>query len=132
MQNIKAIKIDVVKKEVYEVELPESIDSLKPIYDLLECSMVEVVHVDGFPDGNIIYIDEEGLLRDEPLGAFKIPGFNQVLSGHGLIVGTRYTEDGNVDASVDPRITVANVLANITFVDVDKLPEPGFIFTSLD
>ena len=81
---MRAIKIDVVKKEVYDVEIDSSI---KSIYGHLG---VECFCQVGkrFPNGDMLLVDDNGLIIDSPIGAFEIGQYPQVLSGHGLFIGT--------------------------------------------
>lgn len=122
-KKIRGIKIDTVKQEVYEVEIQESIDGLKPIYDLLECSIVEIVRINGAPNGTVIFVDEEGLVADQELGGFTIAGFPNILSGHGLLVGTKMGKDGTENDSLDKSMTVEGVRQNVKFIDKEKMSQ---------
>lgn len=94
---MKAIKIDVVKKEIYEVTIE---DSLQSIYQQIEADMIETaVHL---PKNDVVYVDEEGLLRETSKGWFIIYGQPQPLSGHGLVLGvTRNGSSRDVQATVE-------------------------------
>ena len=115
---MRAIKIDVVKKEVYEIDLEQGLDAM---YKALECEVV-----DGRRIGSNIYlwIDDEGLLH-EPLGAFSLrPG--EVFSGHGLVTGI--SAEGE---TVDFPYTIGAISGRVTFVPTDQLPEPRMEFIPL-
>lgn len=117
---MRAIKIDVVKKSVYEIDIPaESV--LDELYRALECTCVDAVFVD-FEE--TLWIDDEGLLRNPPLGAFKVG--RRVYSGHGVILGTSYEGE-----SAPTGLTVQQVYTTVTFVDVSELPEPTMTFIPL-
>jgi hypothetical protein len=117
---MKAYKIDVISKEVREIELQPGI---KAIYKELDCDTFTVVSI-----GKIdIYVDDEGLCRDEPLGAFSIRGYHQVLSGHGLVVST--DDEGD---SIGPVTPIEIVRENVRFEDTYYLPEPSMTFIPLD
>lgn len=68
---MKAIKIDVVKKSIYEVEVESGKNELQSIYKHLECDMIQIGAQYG---GNCLYVDEEGLLRsyEKINGVFRI------------------------------------------------------------
>jgi hypothetical protein len=77
-KKIKAVKIDVIKNEVYEIEIE---DKLESYYEALECSLIERVVIGDLHD---LIVDEEGLCH-EPIGVFQLEG--NYYSGHGLLVG---------------------------------------------
>lgn len=72
---IRGILIDAEHQEIREV----FVDDLEDYYNLINCNLVEVVHV-GDVD---IYCDEEGLYH--PKGAFSYKGMPIV--GNGIITG---------------------------------------------
>lgn len=113
---MKAIKIDVIAKEVKEIELEPGI---KNIYRELDCDLFTVIYPMGLLEGDCIYIDDEGLLRQPPLGAFYIKGFPQVLSGHGLVIGT--DDEGD---SISASTPLQQIKALVRFEDPHYLPEP--------
>ena len=115
---MKAFKIDVVTKEIIEIDCPKGIQS---IYEVLQCDTFACVFPALMPDGFTLYVDDEGLYRKPPLGAFSIKGFAQVLSGHGFVVGT--DEEGE---SADAPITLEELKAKVRFEDTHYLPELGF------
>jgi len=117
MSKIKGIKIDVVKKEIYLVEVEQG---LQGMHAQLDCEYVEMVRVDH---NEALWIDEEGLLKDAPIGAFKITIHPQVMSGHGLILGLTFDGD-----NCDTKLSVEQVKAMVTFVGVDRVPEPRMDF----
>ncbi len=117
---MKAIKIDVIKKEVYEVEIDDSIDS---IYKHLECEIFEQVGP-FLPNGDAVLVDEEGLLKDEPIGAFKMGTYPAVLSGHGLIHGLNH----NTGETSSAKSLVEFIRSQVKFVGVDQLPEATLTF----
>ncbi len=115
---MKAIKIDVKNKSVYWVDINKE-DDLKSIYEHLECSTFDIVPIGNGMD---MYVDDEGLLLNEPIGAFKFKYSDmQAFSGHGLIMGCN--EDGE---SIPPPITVKAIETVIEFVSPELLPEPSF------
>ena len=115
---MKAIKIDVVNQTITEIELAPGIDA---IYQELDCNLFTCISPIGFPPGDAIYIDDEGLLRDPVIGAFSVRGYPQVLSGHGLIIGT--DSEGE---SISCKCILESIKKAIRFEDPHYLPEPGF------
>lgn len=86
---MKAIKIDVEKRDIYQIELEEG---LQPIYDAIgngcECFSVPLTM---FGDG--FFCDEEILFRpDDVKGAFNVDGFGQLINNC-IIIGS--DEEGN-------------------------------------
>lgn len=110
---INAVKIDVIKKQVYPVSIEEGIAA---IYEQLNCTTFEVPVVLENRDG--LFVDEEGLLKnpDSLPGAFVYRGFNQVLMGHGLFIGC--DEEGE---SCDVKTTIADITTNVIFVTPEDL-----------
>jgi hypothetical protein len=64
----------------------------------------------------IAILDDEGLLREEPIGAFTIGNYPQVLSGNGLIIG-----NDDRGASQDCKATLEEVKKAVKFVPVELL-----------
>lgn len=124
MKHIKAILINVVDKTVTEVELnhsDESSNGLAEIYKLLNCTCITAAEAYIFtPLEHALFVDDEGLLKDQPDGAFQI-GSGQVLSGNGLIVGI--DEEG---ATISHNMIIEKFKEKVTFRDVADLPEPSF------
>jgi hypothetical protein len=120
---MRAIKIDVVNKDVYYVHINRDKrgSRLPDIYKHLDCSTIDSVNL---APGLDMYVDDEGLLRDEPIGAFKISGSDYVFSGHGLMVG-------HIDGeTVEPPILLHNAKKAIIFCDISDLPEPSITVIS--
>ncbi len=77
---LTGILIDPFQKKVTSVKV-DTTNTLKSMYNLIGCSMVEVV---SFGDVNDLWVDEEGLLkRDQRF--FKV--HNLPFGHHGVIVG---------------------------------------------
>lgn len=116
MKTIKAIKIDVIKRDVYYVAIVPNLDGL---HAGVETDCVE--HLNLNLNGDDMYIDESGVLRDPQLPNFildKGTGFETVpLVGHGLITGQESitTHDGYY--ITDCVSTVEEIKKRITFGD---------------
>lgn len=113
---MKAIKIDVEQKKVYEIEITGTLESM---YEAIKCTCV--THIPIVPRREFMWLDDEGLLRKEPLGAFVFAGYPQVLSGNAIILG--YQPGGN---SLSTDLRVEDIEPKIKWVDVSELPEPSF------
>ena len=79
------------------------------IYDLLSHPKhpVDTFDVVGLPNGDSIYVDDEGLLKDSDHW-FMLHGYPQPLKGRGLVMGT--TSSGN---SCAPKISFETLCQNI-------------------
>ena len=115
---MNVIKIDVVKKEIYEIEMTTD---FKEIYKHLDCDLFTCISSKTIAPGDTIYIDDEGLLREDPIGAFSIRGVSQVLSGHGLIIGS--DDQGDSISCITPLDVIKQL---VRFEDLYYLPKPGF------
>lgn len=111
---MKALKIDVIKKEVYEVEITTSIDT---IYKHLECDCFAQVGR-RMPNGDILLVDDNGLLNPS-IGAFEIGTYPNALSGHGVLIGT-----DSAGETVDVKSDINYFRQLVRFVSADRLPEP--------
>ena len=102
---MKAILIDVKNKEVKEVEHN---DTLKQIYNFVDCATFDVLRLDGV---NGIYVDDEGLfVEDQLFFTYHGDTYSQTLAGNGLILGV--DSEGN---SIAPTLTIEEVQEAIDF-----------------
>lgn len=127
MSSIKAILIDVEAKELREIILDRTEgNELDAIYKAVKCDCICSVESWIFqPLGHVLFVDDEGLLLNNPIGAFQIAD-GQVLSGNGIIVGSDI--EGN---TVDHYLRINVLRAFVHFKDVQELPEPAFTITSM-
>ena len=126
MKTLKGVLINSETKEIKEVliEQDENGSNLASIYAILNCTTIEAAERSMFdPLHHTLYVDEEGLLKDNPKGAFQIGGVGQVLSGNGLILGLDI--EGN-SISHNLRLNVLEAL--IHWRDTTDLPEPDCVF----
>lgn len=113
---MRAILIDPTTKTISEVEHN---GDYKEIYNLIECSTFEAVSI---VNNNTIYVDEEGLLDEEPGPFFQWEAY-QPIPGKGLILAT--DEEGN---SIGTTLELDFVRAKVTWPDIefegfDPIPE---------
>jgi len=113
---MKVIKIDVVNKEIKQIDLKKG---LEPIYKELECEIFQCFYPYGLKGRDCIYIDDEGALKDKPLGAFSIRGYPGVISGHGLVIGA--DKEGN---SISAKTSLEHIKSIVRFEDTYYISEP--------
>jgi hypothetical protein len=76
----RGILVDVAKLTVREVQF----NGLKDMYRLIDCDMVECVSYGKDLD---VWVDEEGLLKNDGKGFFMLPSYPQPFKGNGLLTG---------------------------------------------
>ncbi len=118
---MKAILIDVKTQEIKEVEHD---NTLQNIYDLIDCRAFDLVSID---DVNSIFVDDEGILKDNLY--FEYSGSENVfkLAGNGLILGV--DDEGN---SISPTLTVEDVKGKVNFLPEGFKVEPYMEFRAWD
>jgi hypothetical protein len=77
---MKAILIDPVKLEITEVQIG---DDYKEIYGFIDAGTFECIQINK--DGDLLYIDEEGLFTKKPVFAYN--GISHPIVGKALIIG---------------------------------------------
>lgn len=112
---MRAILIDVHKKEIREVELLRG-DHLQTIYALLGCSLISTA-AELAPNGDTVFVDDEGLLKNPPDPAFAVGGkleypVQEGFFGNGIIMGAP-DENGN---STNAKSSLDDIRARITFI----------------
>ena len=119
---MKAILIDVYEKEIREVDYDGTLDF---IYFNLACKTFDVVRVD---DVNSIFVDDEGLLRQNQL-YFEYSGSYGIfqLAGNGLVLGV--DDEGN---SISPTLTVEDVKGKVSFLPAGFKIDPYIRVTAWD
>ena len=119
---MKAILIDVYEKEIREVDYDGTLDF---IYFNLACKTFDVVRVD---DVNSIFVDDEGLLRQNQL-YFEYSGSYGIfqLAGNGLVLGV--DDEGN---SISPTLTIEDVKGKVSFLPEGFKVEPYMEVTAWD
>lgn len=84
---MRAIHINAVDHTVDEITVPDT-DQLAELQRLVG-GYIEVAH--RFPNGDILYVDEEGLFKD-PTHFFAVSGAHQPFAGNGVILGPEDSE----------------------------------------
>ena len=109
-----ALKINVIDQTVTPIEYNGYTDICPNLSTPQKAvSLFTTVYVNS----DCIYVDDEGLLVDTNYG-FKYKGYNGVLMGNGLVLGT----DENGDSTA-PDIDIYTLKANITFLGLQKIHE---------
>lgn len=131
-KTIKAILIDSEKKEVREIELTYENGSYnQSMYKELKCDYITSACGEVFSMVNhALFVDDEGLLKTHPIGAFSISMLphsyvSQTLSGNGILVGI--DEEGE---SISHKLNINGILSMVIWESIENLPEPYFEFTS--
>jgi hypothetical protein len=102
----KAIKIDVVNKTIYEVEIKKDKDIYYHIGNEcnLFCCPVE------FVNGDVLYADDEALYRQNIEGCFVMESWKYPIVGNAIILGS--DEEGD---SIDHKSTIKDISEKIVF-----------------
>jgi len=111
---MKGYLIDPYEKQI---TLVEHNGDLQDMYQALRCSIVEAVQITS--TGDVVYVDEEGLLKDlSQQSFFKLtgPGASIVLAGRGLVLGT--TDEGD---STDPVISLRELTPMVSWKTLAEL-----------
>lgn len=87
----KAILIDAVNKTVSEVYTTEYTD----IYKHLDNDNSPFTVACTLPNGDAVFVDDEGLLKSDLDAGFVLEPYNRPLIGNGLIMGC--DEEGETD-----------------------------------
>ena len=118
---MKAILIDVKTQEIKEVECD---NNLQNIYDLIDCRLIDIVRID---DVNSIFVDDEGILKDNLYFEYSVSGRVFQLAGNGLVLGV--DDEGN---SISPTLTIEDVKGKVSFLPEGFKVEPYWEVTAWD
>ena len=118
---MKAILIDVKTQEIKEVEHD---DTLQNIYDLIDCRAFDLVRID---DVNSIFVDDEGILKDNLYFEYSVSDRVFQLAGNGLVLGV--DDEGN---STSPTLTIENVKGKVRFLPEGFKIDPYMEVTAWD
>ena len=118
---MKAILIDVKTQEIKEVEHDGEIQN---IYNLIDCRAFDLVRID---DVNSIFVDDEGILKDNLYFEYSVSDRVFQLAGNGLILGV--DDEGD---SVEPTLTVEDVEGKVNFLPEGFKVEPYMEITAWD
>ena len=113
---MRAFLIDTPNKQIVEVDYD---GNYKSINKLIHADLFTVVYLDPSVMPDVVFVDDEGLINNNPHGWFKVDTYPQPLRGYGLVLGT--DADGE---SVSPNVTLDALRARVTFYNDDELGDP--------
>jgi len=102
---MKAFLIDPYEGSIEQVDYSGDYED---IYRLIDCQLFDCVRINR--NGDTIYIDDEGLYRDNQ-EFFMVEGYHSPLCGKALVLGT----DKNGDSEA-PKISLTKLKKMITFI----------------
>ena len=118
---MRAIKIDPVAKTITEIELARNPnETLKELYNLIGCDLVELVQIDR---DMVLICDEEGKLK-EIKGGFTFLGWGTVIAGTAIILG------GSGHKFKALRENLASFEMMTEWVDAADVPPPSAFVTA--
>ncbi len=101
---MKAILIDAQNKRIVLVEVRK--DNIEDYHQLLKCDIF--TSGKSFDNRDVMFVDDEGLIRGEVTEAFTFDG--QLFAGNGLIVGGTPSGEG-----ADAKTTLGALAGRIAF-----------------
>ena len=118
-KKMKAILIDVHNKDIKEIEHDGKLEN---IYDLINCRAFDLVTID---DVNAIFVDDEGILKDNLY--FEYSGNERVMqfAGSGLVLG--YNGEGKTISTI---LSVEDVKGKVRFLGEGFTIDPHVRFTA--
>jgi len=124
---MKALKIDVTTKKVYEIEIVDWTDIAPSIGNgcTTFCAPYEFENMDT------LYSDDEGLLHNVMIGGFKIPSWNVPLVGNAIILGSDDEGDSQDYKSSIDKITSLISWFSPEFSETYRdsvMEQPSFIY----
>lgn len=99
MKTIKVLLIDPATQTVTEIEIEQGIDA---IYKAMNCDMFEIPV--EFPNGDVLYCDEEGKLnREKLIGGFTYTkGWHDIIMNKALVIGTNPKTGNSISCKSKP------------------------------
>jgi hypothetical protein len=113
---MRGILIDAWNNDVREVTLVDEASTLAQMYELIGCSTVECVHL---PNGNDLWVDEEGLLFLTHESRFFVYGQVMPIHGRGLILGL----DRDEGECKSTKLKLEDVTDSVDFYSLDEVRE---------
>ncbi len=119
---MRGIKINPTERTITEVDVKTPNSSLKSLYELIGCSMIELIQLD---DDVIMACDEEAKLKTIT-GAFRFYGSPElVIAGNAIILAG----DGNRFKVLHEN--VENIRKIVEWVKPEDVPPPSIQFIPL-
>lgn len=116
IKQMRAILIDAWENDVREVTIVDEASMLQQMYELIGCSTVECVHL---PNGNDLWVDEEGLLFLTHNSRFFQYKDVMPIHGRGLILGL----DRTTGDCKSTKLKLEDVTDSVDFYSIDEVRE---------
>jgi hypothetical protein len=113
---MRAILIDAWDNDVREVTIVEEASIQHQMYELIGCSIVECVHL---PNGNDLWVDEEGLLFLTHNSRFFVYKDVMPIHGRGIILGL----DRKTGECKSTKLTLEDVTDGVDFYSIEEVRE---------
>ena len=110
---MRAYLIDTPNKQIVEVDYNGDYRTIK---EHIRADLFTTVMLGS---GDCLFVDDEGLINDNPHGWIKLEGYAQPLRGYGLVLGT--DEEGE---SIEPSATLEELRGMISFPSDEELNHP--------
>ena len=110
---MRAYLIDTPNKQIVEVDYNGDYRTIK---EHIRADLFTAVMLEG---GDCLFVDDEGLINDNPHGWIKLEGYTQPLRGYGLVLGT--DKEGE---SIEPSATLEELRGMIAFPSDEELDHP--------
>lgn len=106
-RTVHAVFINAAECSVTNVEIEPG---LNEYYKLIGCDIVAIgMH---FPNGDILFVDDNGLLKD-PRNFFKLSPHGTTFAGNGLIIGREVEDESDAGFHIEDAQTRAENLGAI-------------------
>jgi hypothetical protein len=118
----RALFIDVQERTIERVGIRHGSAAVGDLRDLIGGYIEGAYH---WPNGDVLFVDEEGLLKPWRGGfLFALRADEQPLAGNGVVVGREIEGRGYVGGytTLAPTITVAELRRLVLFLDADGQP----------
>lgn len=116
IRQMKGILIDSWSNDVREITLIDEASTLSQMYELIGCSTVECVHL---PNGNDLWVDEEGLLFLTQNSRFFVYNGVMPIHGRGIILGL----DRKTGECKSTKLKLEDVTDGVDFYSIDEVRE---------
>lgn len=116
IRQMKAILIDAWSNDVREITIVEEASTLSQMYELIGCSTVECVHL---PNGEDLWVDEEGLLYLTHNSRFFTYKGVMPIHGRGIILGL----DRKTGECKSTKLKLEDVTDGVDFYSIDEVRE---------
>ena len=113
---MRAIVIDAWDNDVREITIVEEANTLEQMYEIIGCDTVEVVHL---PNGDDLWVDEEGLLYLSPHSRFFVYNGVMPIHGRGIILGL----DRKTGECKSTKLKIEDVTDSVDFYSLYEVRE---------